>query len=424
MPRKIIVSIVLIVLFLGTGIGIALFLIKNRPTPPMVDAARPPLVVTGLAVQPKTVTQIITGFGTARADREARISAQVAGEIVDLPEHLRPGVSVKKGQVLIRIDDREYQEIVLQAHSKLQADQSALKQLDVEEKNLDRQIETAGRELKSAEWDHEKIRQLYEVGDAPQREFKQSESRLERIRLAYQQLESQRSLFPTRREQLAASVQDSKARLEQARLNVDRCEIRAPFDGQISSLAVEIGERVMPGSPLLSVLDPSTIEIPIELPISQRDLIKIGASCRMSLESRPDVIWIGAVRRISPSASERMRTFQAYVVVSNRDQDYKLMPGSFVRADLDGPTLSDVILIPRGSVHQGRVFIHADGKAWEREVRVDRHLRDMSVVNGLNPGEFVITSNLDALFDGVRIRIRSDNQSAPTPPLSADVNAS
>jgi hypothetical protein len=94
------------------------------------------------------------------------------------------------------------------------------------------------------------------------------------------------------------------------------------------------------------------------------------------------------------------------------------MPGSFVRATLAGPTLENVLIVPRGIVENGRVFAYRDGRAAVREIIVERHLRDMSVVTGLSPGERVITTNLDTLYEGAPVRL----EAAPPEPSQELVN--
>ena len=84
------------------------------------------------------------------------------------------------------------------------------------------------------------------------------------------------------------------------------------------------------------------------------------------------------------------------------------MPGLFVRARIDGPTWRDVLVIPRGVIQQGHVFVHDGGLARRRAVKIDRHVFDQTLVNGLKVGEIVITSNLDALYDGAPVRIQHD----------------
>lgn len=403
MQRKLIVSLILMTGLLALAGGGTALLIHTRDEPESVEVIRSPLRVDAVRVEPQTVTERLTGFGTARAHRYARLTAQLAGEIVELPDHLRPGASVSRGEILIRIDDREYRKLRDQARSELASDRAQLAQLDVEAANLDRLLETAGRELASAEWEYGAVSQLHERGDASRREFEQARLAVEQIRRVHQQLQNQKDLLPTRREQLEAAVGAREAQVALAELHIEQCAVAAPFDGIVDVRHMEVGERVQPGTRLLDLLDPSQIEVPIELPVSVRDRVRVGAACALTLDASRDKIWNGQVARIAPSASDASRTFSVFVEVDNRDHAVALLPGVFVEASVAGATLENVLLLPRDLIRRQRVYVYNDGRAHHRPVQVERHLEEYSVVSGVSPGEIVITTHLDRVFDGAPV---------------------
>jgi len=406
MRRKLIVSGVLMLALLGSSGLVAYWLIRTAPEAPRVDVSQPPLVVRAVQLAPQTLVEPVIGFGTARADRLARLAAQVAGEVVAIPAGLDVGMAVQEGQVLVRIDDREYRSRLERAQSSLAAAEAQLDQLRVQQSNLDRVIETARRELASAEWEHKKVAALYKQGAAPKREFEQSRLVLERTRRTLQTLENQKALLPTKRSELEAMVRNRRAEVELARLQVERCTIRAPLTGRVAEKHVEVGERVQPGMVLLAVLDPDIVEVPVEIPVARRPDVMVGRACRLFIPGRSEVTWSGTVERIAPVADERTRTTRVFVRVDNRTQEHTLMPGVFVQAEIEGPTWAGVLTVPRGSVQEGRVFVYRDGRAEVREVHVACWLREQGIVMGLQPGDVVITSNLDALYDGAPVRLK------------------
>ena len=405
MRRQIIVSLILIVTLLAAGTGITIGLVKTRPEPPTRDISRPPLLVEAITVQPQTVVEPIVAYGTARADRFARLSAQVVGEIVELGDWLKPGVEVRKGQVLLRIDEEEYARRLDSAQSRLEADRAQSAQLEVEGRNLDRLIAIARKELDIAQSDFDRIKELFEEGESHPREHDQYHRVLQQARSAHQVLENRKALLPSRRAQWEANCRNRHAEVELAQLNLDRCRIAAPFDGRIDEVLVELGERAQVGRELVTLLDPNLIEVPLELPASVRHRVPSGAACHLSVDSTDEVAWSGLVRRMSPTASEATRTFRLYVEVNNAEQARHLVPGFFIRAIVDGPTLEDVLVVPRGAIQQDRVFVYNAGKAHLRDISIVRHLLDRTVVAGLKPGDVVITSNLDALYEGAAVRL-------------------
>ena len=103
---RILPSLVLIVLLLGSGTGVAgILYVLRRETPRRETGALPP-VVKSLTLSRETVTERFVGYGTAQPYRVANLAAEVTGRVVELVDHLRAGTTVTSGTPLIRLDDR------------------------------------------------------------------------------------------------------------------------------------------------------------------------------------------------------------------------------------------------------------------------------------------------------------------------------
>ena len=416
MNRQIVLSLILIAALLVGSVGIARILIKNKPVPPRAEVEEPVLLVQTVEVQPTTVVEPIIGFGTARADRYARLASQVAGEIIELPDELKPGVEVEQGQMLLRIDPRQYQRQLERAQGGRVATQAQLKTLEVESANIDELIVLATNEHDIAHREYERVRDLFDRNLAPKREHDIALLAEQARQRTLQGLRNQKALIPTRRNELEARRQNRQAELALAELDVERCTITTPFAGRVEQVMVDRGDWVGVGTALVALLDPRLIEVPIELPVSVHPRVRVGAKCQLSVDSMPEIVWDGRVKRIAPSASETLRTFELYVEIDNEGQVHQLVPGFFVQARIDGPTLENVMIVPRGVVQQGRVFVCDDGRAMPRDVRIERHLRDRTIVTGLEPGDWVITSNLDMLHDALPVSpLNAPNQQAGEP---------
>lgn len=415
MIRRLVVSVCLIVGLLGIGVGGFRALKSMRKAPPSTTPERPALPVRAVRVIPTTVVAPVEGFGTARADRMAVVGAQVSGPIVELADGLREGASVEDGQVLIRIDPREYSALLERARGQLAADEASLEQFAVEEANLQEQIKTAEDEFNIAEREYRRVLDLYEAGTSNPRELDAARATVKRARRTLLTLQGQLQTLPHRRDRQRAVVTQQRAQVELAELNLDRCTIRAPFPGRVDTLHVEIGEQVGPGQAIVTLLDPNLMEVPLELPISQRDWVRVGAPARIILESSPESAWTGEVARVAPSADEMTRTFSLFIEVDNREQAHPLMPGMFVEAIIDGPTLRNVLLVPRSAIRRQRVFVAENGEARHRDVTIEHRLLEQAVIQGVPSDTVVITSNLDALYEGAPVDpVLGDR--APTPP--------
>jgi len=418
MARRVIVSVVLVVVFLAVGVGALSGLRALRQQAPRAEPERRPLKVSAVELRPVTIVAPLEGFGTARADRLAVIGAQISGQVMMLAPDLRDGSAVTAGDMLLQIDQREYQAQLDRARGLYAAAQAALEQIDIEERNLRRLVETATGELDLAEREYSRVLELFESGTSNPRELDVAKLALKRARRTVQTLEGELDVIPKRRVQAQAACESRQAEVTLAELDLERCAIVAPFSGVVEHLLIEVGEQVRPGQQLLSVLDPELIEVPIELGVSWRERVRVGAAAGLMLESRPELAWSGNVARISPSADEATRTFSLFVEVRNSGQSSPLVPGMFVRARIDGPTLSDVLVVPRGAVRREHVFVCEDGLARPRGVRIEQRLLDRAVISGLSPGDVVITSNLDALSDGTPVSPVLRDGLATAPPAA------
>lgn len=412
--KRLAISAILIVLLLAAGIGFTAWMSRSRPDAPRrEDTSLPPLVeVRTLAL--REIREVFTGYGSARADREVTISAEVSGRVVEVAEGLKDGSPVADGQVLIRIDDREYGRRLERADGQWAEIDARLAELKVDETTAGRLAEIARDEVEVTHSEYKRLTELYERQVASKKEWDFARLEYQRSRRELQTLEKEVRRIEPRRAQLKAQRDARRADKELAQLILERCTITAPFAGRVEEIFVEQGDQVRPGGQVLRIIAPRHIEVPVELPASVYPRTKVGAACTLWMESLPDVRWEAPVRRISPATDERSRTFTAYIEVDNATQATPLVPGYFVTAEVSGPILRDVLVVPRGALVGDQVFVANEGKAHPRKVSVDRLIGDQAVVSGdLAPGDRVILTNLDMLYDGAAVRC-SDRVEAVT----------
>jgi multidrug efflux system membrane fusion protein len=403
MLRYVILTGVFGLLALGAGVIVFAILVGLKEPPRTVTPARVPLVVEALRLEPQDVVVPLAGFGTARADRIAQISAEVSGRVREVARQLQDGVRVEEGDLLLQIDDRDYGAVVQRAEARRAATQSQLRQIAIEGRSLQKTLESAEAELAIAEREYARVLDLFERDTSSDRELDAVRVTLQRARRGVEELERQLAVLPERQAQLEATLSEIQAELTVAELNVQRCELRAPFAGRIERVNVELGEQVGAGTPLLTLLDPDIIEVPIELPVSWRRMVSAGTDATLQLENDAASYWNGHVARLAPSADPASRTFAAYIEVDNREHATPLVPGMFVRATVAGPHLADALIVPRNAVRRQRVFVFRDGAAYVRQVEIQQRIADDAVIVGVEPGEVVITSNLDTLSDGAPV---------------------
>lgn len=430
-PQKVgvvrfVVSTVVVLLILGSGAAGFWWLLTTKPVATRSgELSLPPLVEVQTLV-PENLVQEFVGYGSARADHEVLIAAEGAGQVVELSDGVKDGSRVRPGDVLLRIDDRQYRRQLDKELGRLADVEAQLARLDVEHTNVQRLIATAEAEVKITRDEHQRLSRLHEKNLASKKEW-------DFARLAYhaqlrelQGFQNQRDLIPAHRGELFGVRAARRADVALAKIECERCTIVAPPAGnhrstdqqaesssaqvwQIEKVMVDVGDRVRIGSEILRMMGTRFIEVPVELPLSARPKIKLQARCVLTMDSMPGAKWVAVVARLSPAADTHSRTFTAYLEVDNQQQETPLVPGYFLTARITGPTLNQVLAIPRGAILRDQVFVAEDGEVHLRHVRVDNLVGDRAVISGdIAPGDRIALTNLDTLFEGAAVRLPED----------------
>jgi RND family efflux transporter MFP subunit len=222
-----------------------------------------------------------------------------------------------------------------------------------------------------------------------------------------------RDLLPVRRELVQRRIESHEAALKLAEIELARTSVRPPFDGILSAVLIETGQYVRIGEPLLTITDQKIVEVPLAVTLDDyaRLLPEVDVLngrfpvAELAENEGAAARWTGHVVRMSPKADEHTRTAMVFVQVDNSQQATPLLPGTFVQARIDGPVLKRAKLVPRDSVPDGRAFVEKDGGIQQRTVKIARTLHNLAVIeSGLEPGEHVVLTNLDVLFDGAKVR--------------------
>lgn len=403
--RRLLISLPLILLPLGGSAYFAHWLYSTKPPADRSAEPRRPMVVDVRRVELEDIQEIFVGYGSARADRAVTLAAEVGGMVVELAPQLNDGSPVAEGQLLVRIDDRTYRRQLDRAESMAAELEARIGQLDVERGNLERMAAIADQEVRVNRDELKRLTDLFEEELATKKEVDFAHLAYQRSRRGHLEYENQLALIDPRRVALSATRDVRLAEASLAELDMERCHITAPFDGQIERIVVQAGDRVQPGSEIARIVASRHIEIPIELAVSVRPRIAVGAHCSLAVESMPGIRWEGTVSRLSPGADPRSRTFSAYVMVDNNDHEVPLIPGYFLTARVTGPILRQVLAVPRGAIVQNHVFVVNDEAAHVRAIKIERLVGERAVVSGdLRPNDLVILSNLDVLYNGAPVK--------------------
>ncbi len=207
-----------------------------------------------------------------------------------------------------------------------------------------------------------------------------------------------------------AALRQAKAEAAIAAQQVARCQIRAPFSGRIAKRHVDVGTMLVPGSPVVTLVDNSLIEFRGSVPSADITKVRLGAPVAVSIDAMPGVIMRGAITRILPVVDERSRSFEVVARVADSTQ---VTSGLFARARIKVREIADALVVPPAAVlHNGsgpdvaHVFVVEQGKADLREVSIGfEGVDSVQVRKGLRAGTVVVVDPPTTLAAGAPVQI-------------------
>lgn len=281
-------------------------------------------------VAKRNITQVVSGTGTINPETKVDVSAEISGEIVQLP--FKEGDQVKKGDLLVKIKAETYGARINQQQAGVQYSRT--------------QVEVAENNLKKAELELQRTEQLFQSGLV-------SQSDLDNARIQYQVAQSNVKSSN-------ANVRQNLALLQQSSQDLSKATIRSNMDGIVTKLNNEIGEKVvgtqqMAGSVIMTVSDLSVMDAEIEVSETDITYVKLGDTADVEVDAFPDRVIKGYVYEISNSAKSKGTGTQEQVInfivkIRIIDTDIQLKPGMSCNADIKVNSKSDVITIPIQSV--------------------------------------------------------------------------
>ena len=316
---KLILIIVLSVVVLGLiGIGVA----KNRGKDGIT-------VTTDKSVR-KTITQVVSATGRIQPEVEVKISAEVSGEIIELP--VVEGQTVKKGDLITKLKPDFYLAQVEQQQAAVASARASVVQMEAQ--------------AQKAAFDFAQVEGLFKKGLISETEYNAA---LSNKRVADANVVAAR-----------ANTERAEGSLRQAQDQLSKTSVFAPMDGTISVLNSELGERVVAtgqfsGTEIMRVADLSTMEVRVN--VNENDVInvKVGDPAIIRVDAFQDRAFTGKVREIANSAKTTGQGSQDEVTnfevrISVLDQEKRLRPGMSATADIQTKTVENAVAVPIQSV--------------------------------------------------------------------------
>lgn len=390
-PGRRIGRMVLPLLVLALGVGGAVWLIRTAPQAPRQPPAPVARLVEVVEAQFGLHPVRIPAMGRVLPAQEVTLYPRVSGEVVAMHEQFLPGSRFAAGELLLQIDPSDFRLAVTQRESELVQARSALALEQGQQAVARQEYELLGREIPEADRD---------------------------LVLRRPQLEQAR-----------ARVQAAEAALEQARLNLERTSVRAPFACTVRARMVNVGSQVTPATPLATLAGTEESWVETTVPVDQLEWLWIpgrnsptGSVARIwrAGGSSGGAVRLGTVLRLLPDLEKDGRLARLLVSVTDplalETQHAGLPPlllGDAVRVELEGRTVRAVAVDRRWCRDGDQVWIMNERNELEiRPVQVAfRAPEVLLVTGGLRPGERIVISELPAAVPGLPLRLATGGPS-------------
>ena len=308
-----------------------------------------------------SISKLINTTGTAFSTFSADLNAQMSGayHLQNNPKTGKPfrlGDKVSKGQLIIYLEDKEYENGIA---------------LDAKELSLE-----------ISEQEQNKQKALYEKGGVTLSEMRNTE----------------------------VKVTNARYDVENARLNLEKRNIKAPFDGVIVDLPhYTTGVKVEQNKPMVSMMDYARMYMDINLPESAISYVKAGQPVFITHYTIPDDTLKGTISELSPAISTETRTFKGKILIGN--DRLLLRPGMFVKADIVVDKADSSIIIPKDVVLSNRrrkyVYIIEKNTAILRDIKTGlEDENNVEVVDGLNENDNLVIRGFETLKENSKVKVQ------------------
>jgi HlyD family secretion protein len=318
-------------------------------------------------------TVVNSRAGTVQSRRRSEMSPGLAGLVVEIPA--RKGTRVKRGDVLLRLDDHEHKARLDLAQRSLEGARALAEQARLEAEQAERQ-------------------------------WKRTQD------LARQQVESDTTIDLERTRSLTtqaaavaaqARVQEAEAALEVARATLEKTVMTAPFDGVVLDVTTEVGEWISPSPPgvpippVLDLIDPEALYV--SAPIDEADVARLrtGLPVRITLDAFRGRSFKGKLTYLSSfveTRQEQNRTLRVEAEFQEAQLPPNLLPGLSADVEVILDSREQVLRIPTFALlENNRVLSVQDGRLVERQVTIGLHNWSYTEIgSGLSAGESVVVS--------------------------------
>ncbi|HJY30282.1 MAG TPA: efflux RND transporter periplasmic adaptor subunit [Pyrinomonadaceae bacterium] len=378
----------------------------NTP-PPAVD------VTTATAIK-RDLPRFFEATGSLAGDQQTDVAPQTSGKVVAVGVDI--GSPVRRGQMLVRLDDAELKLRVEQAAAQVNQAKAAVRQAEEKiglrpgqafDPNRVAEVAAAKVTLDLAEKNLRRAEKLIESGDVSRQFYDQQRAQRDQLKEQFDVALAQARQNFAGVEVARTNVANAEAALALAKQNLSYAVIPSPMDGFVSERTADLGEYVSPQQKVATIVRTNPLRVRIDVPEQAIPEVRVGQSVSAMTSAWPDRNFSGRVARIAPNVSAQSRTLTVEAEIDNSSGALK--PGQFATVRILEERAEPAVLVPARAVVTdagvSRVFVIKNGHAEQRLVQTGQTEGDLiEIKQGVAADELVATSNQQQLTDGIAVK--------------------
>jgi RND family efflux transporter MFP subunit len=407
---------VLILLLVVTGVFVASCGGSKANVRKDESAANQPVAieVTTAAAIKRELPRFFEASGSLAGDQQTDVAPQTSGKVVAVGVDI--GSPVRRGQMLVKLDDAELKLRVEQAVAQVSQAKAAVRQAEEKiglrsgqafDPNRVAEVAAAKVALDLAEKNLVRAEKLIESGDVSRSFYDEQRSRRDQLKEQYDVAVAQARQNYAGVDVSRTNVANAEAQLALARKNLSYAVIPAPIDGFVTERTADLGEYVSPQQKVVTIVRINPLRIRIDIPEQAIPEVKVGQSVSIMTSAWPDQSFSGRVARIAPNVSATSRTLTVEAEIENSSGALK--PGQFATVRILQERAEPAVMVPARAVVTdagvSRLYVIKDGHAEQRLVQTGQTEGDMiEIRSGIAADEQVATSNIEQLTDGIAVK--------------------
>lgn len=377
------------------------------PTPSAIEVSTAPVVL-------RQLPRFFEATGSLAPDQQTDVAAETSGKVIAVGVDM--GSSVRRGQMIVKLDDADFRIRVQQAQAQLDQARATLRQNEAKiglrpgqkfnPENVP-EVAAARSALDLAEKNLRRHEKLVETGDISRAAYDQQKSQRDQLAQSYQALihQAQQNYATVANSQ--AAVDAAQSQLSLAKRNLGYTVVAAPMPGYVSDRSADIGEYVSPQQKVATIVSLNPLRVRIDIPEQAIPQIHNGQSVSVRVAAYPDRNFAGRVARVSPSVATASRTLTIEAEVENPNAELK--PGQFATVRILLSQTEPALLVPQKALRtisgSTYVFVIKNGHAEQRLVQQGQTEGDLvELKSGVAADELIAASNVDQLSDGAAVK--------------------